>query len=400
MEKIDIHNTETSYNRAIDLFSKDKKIIELNKKLIISFLNDAAIGKTARLHASIKNVSMRARSKYLYNLKPFVSFFSKKPLKKLNKGDIETFIHALDENKIKTSNRDTNYSSKTKSDIKKTIIILLRWLFGEGNKHHEMTYWIDTRWVHKDVLSLEEHQIKKILEQCKTIQQKVLLVCLFDGGFRIEEFLNVRNSDVRLMENEAPYYKIMIRGQFSKTKGRDVSMFWSESYDTIKAWMATKGSNLNPDEPFFDLGYKRCQEVLRELGNKIRVRLYPHLLRHSSATYYANKGLNEFQLNKRYGWSSGSDMGRKYVDSSKIDEKQQAKEYEDTKLSELRNQLRKQEEENRIRRDEMDGLKKDNTKFQKMYEELEKLREVLSGKNKISPLLVVRKSRAMRGSER
>jgi len=380
MEKIDIHNTEASYKDAIDNLMKDNNISPINKKLISSFLADAAIGKTARLHASVKILSMRARSKYLYNLKPFLRFFPKKSLKDLTKKDIENFVRALEENKIKTINRNTNYSTKTKSDIKKTVIILLRWLFGEGNKHHEMTYWIDTRWTHKDVPSLEEHQIKKMLDTCTKIQQKVLLACLFDGGFRIEEFLNVRNSDVRLVEGDAPLYKIMIRGQFSKTKGRDVSMFWSESYDIIKSWIATKNNILNPDEPFFDLGYRRCQEILAELGKKINVKLHPHLLRHCSATHYANKGLNEFQLNKRYGWSSSSDMGRKYVDSSKIDEKQQTKEYGDTKLAELRNQLRKQEEDGRIRREEMDVLKRDNIKFEAMFNELKKLRDFLPEK--------------------
>jgi len=382
VEKIDIHNTEKSYKEAINNFLADEKVSLSNRKLIISFLEDAAIGKTARLHASVKSLSMRARSKYMYNLKPLARFFPKKSLKALTKKDIESFVRALEENKIKTINRNTNYSTKTKSDIKKTMIILLRWLFGEGNKYHEMTYWIDTRWVQKDVPSLEEHQIKKILDNCTTMQQKVLLTCLFDGGFRIEEFLNVRNSDVRLVESEVPYYKIMLRGQFSKTKGRDVSMFWSESYDVIKSWIATKGANQNPDEAFFDIGYKRCQEILKELGKKINVRLHAHLLRHCSATHYANKGINEFQLNKRYGWSSGSDMGRKYVDSSKIDEKQQVKEYEDTKLTELRNSLRKQEEESRIRRDEIEILKNDNMKFEKMFEELKKFRESLPERSK------------------
>mgnify|MGYP001591019429 CR=1 FL=1 len=357
MEKIDIHYVGTKHKQSLDNLLKDKRFLRENKELVVKFLADASIGKTAKRKAGIKSCGISTQDKYLHNLKPLLRFSPKKPLSKLTAKDIESFVHALEKDELKGS-KDIPYSSKTKSDIKKTVIILLRWLLGEGNKKlYEMTYWIDTRHERKDVLALEEHDIKKLLDLDKTMKEKVLIACLFDGGFRIEEFLNVRNSDVRKVEAPAPYYKIMIRTQFSKTKGRDVSMFWSDSYELIRSWITAKQTSKGLEEPFFNVSYRHCQTLLKELGDKIGIRLHAHLFRHSSATHYANKGLNEFQLNKRFGWGTGSDMGRRYVDSSKLDEKPQIKEYEESKLGDLTNQLRKQEEENRIRKEEIDTLR-------------------------------------------
>ncbi len=384
MEKIDIHYTETRHKQSINNLITNKDFSNENKQFILKFLQDASIGKTARRKAGIKSCGIRTQDKYIHNLKPFLRFFPKKSFKKLTAKDIESFIHALEKNEVKSVSRNTPYSSKTKSDIKKTVVILLRWLLGEGNKKlYEMTYWIDTRHERKDVLAFEEHDVKKLLDLSKTMQEKVLVACLFDGGFRIEEFLNIRNSDVRRVEATAPYYKMMVRTQFSKTKGRDVSMFWSNSYEIIRSWLTSKKESMGPEDPFFDMSYRQCQNILHELGKKVSLKLHAHLFRHSSATHYANKGLNEFQLNKRFGWGTGSDMGRRYVDSSKLDEKPQIKEYEENKLGDITNQLRKQQEDSRMTNEEVEWLKKDREEFNKKFEIVVKQLKEYEEANKI-----------------
>ena len=367
MEKIDIHHTDRRYDCARARLLVDERILEGNRLLILRFLDDSAIGKTARVKARVKSVGIRARLKNLYLLKTVGLYFRDRPLKNLTVGDIEEFVRDLNEDRVKGA-KDIPFAGQTKANIKKTLIIFLRWLFGErARRFYDMTYWIDTRFKAKDIPSIEEADVKQILQYCTTIRQKVLVTCLFDGGFRIEEFLNVRNSDVKLVPGPVPFYRIRIRNEFSKTKGRDVSMFWAESYDVITAWHSAKPPS-SAEEPFFSGTYNGVRKTLCQLGARIAKRLNPHLFRHSSATFYANKGLNEFQMNKRYGWTQGSDMGRKYVDQSKIYEQPQVNEYEESKFSDLREQLRHQEEENRILLDSQQSLKEDNELFRRELE--------------------------------
>jgi integrase len=361
MEKIDIHGSNEEYIQARKRLLIEKSVLNSNAKLILKFLDDSAIGKTASRKARIKSVGVRARLKNLYLLKTVAVYFKDKRMDSLSVKDIEKLVADLGANKIKKQKK-TNYSEQTKANIKVTMIIFLRWIYGEGSKKFlERTYWIDTRFKRKSIDYFEEKEVVNILKKCITTKQKVLVCCLMDGGFRIEEFLNIRNSDVTLIEGNAPYYRFKVRTEFSKTKGRDVPMFWSYSYEIIKAWIESK-TEYKPDEPFFNSTYDGVRMLLKKIGSRARQEITAHKLRRSSAFWYANSGHNEFQINKKYGWSPGSDVGGKfYIEQSQIDieEDKQKQKYENTKYEEMNEVLKKQVEENQILKEKTSELEKD-----------------------------------------
>ena len=63
--------------------------------------------------------------------------------------------------------------------------------------------------------------------------------------------------------------------------------------------------------------YGTFNSLLRKLAKKsgITKHVYPHLFRHSRATFLANH-LTEFQMNQYFGWVQGSDMPATYVHMS------------------------------------------------------------------------------------
>ncbi len=373
-EKIDIYNSEHVFEVTLKKFKTDKDISPINKKHIIKFLEDSAIGKTSSLKKRGKNLGVRSRLKLLFSLKICGKYFCSKDFKKLIIKDMEKFVKDLDNNIIKRSDKYP-YSSSSKADIKETMIRILRWTHGEDSqKFIKMTRWIDTSCQTKTVQALLENDIKEILSKCKTIKQKMIVCSLFDGGFRIEEFLNIRNSDVELVDGSAPFYRLKVRTEFSKTKGRNVGMYWSESYDIIKEWINSKDKSFGSEEPFFIGTYDGVRKILNKLGDRVSKKIYPHLFRHSSATYYASKLRNAYQMNVRYGWSHGSDMSQTYIDNAGVDDKEQIKEYEENKLGDLKMQLRKLQEDSKFKDDNFELLKKDNEiikdgmkQFQKLF---------------------------------
>ncbi len=62
----------------------------------------------------------------------------------------------------------------------------------------------------------------------------------------------------------------------------------------------------------------------RALGKRV----YPHLLRHTSATYWCNR-LSHFRLCKRFGWTMTSQMPQRYIDREGVDELEMASLYDD-----------------------------------------------------------------------
>ena len=170
---------------------------------------------------------------------------------------------------------------------------------------------------------MTEDEVKTILSKCVTIKQKVLVALLFDSGARIEEFLNIRLSDVIEVKADLTYYKIRLREEFSKTQGRTISQLWKETTPILREWLEVCPNKNDLDKPLFDSTYDGVRMLLDKLGRRsIRKHVNAHLFRHSSATYYAAKGFDYFKLCKRYGWSIGSDVPHKYIHKAGIDEKE------------------------------------------------------------------------------
>ena len=354
--KIDIYNSEKVFEKTLKKFRQNKKISLDNKNYVINFLKDASIGKASSIKKRGKNLGVRGRLKLLFSLKISCEHFQNKDFKKLTNKDMEKYVIDLDSNIIRKTDGH-EYSSASKSSIKKSLIRLLRWLYGEDSqKYIKMTRWIDTSCKSKTMKELSEDNINQLLSKCNTIKQKMIICCLFDGGFRIEEFLNIRNSDVKLVNNKVPYYQIEAREEFSKTDGRIVRMYWSNSYDIIKEWIDSKDTNLGEEDQFFVSTYDGVRKILNKLGERVDKKIHPHLFRHSSATYYASR-LNRQQLCVRYGWKFSSDMPDIYIARAGVDDKEQIEKYESTKFEDLKEKLKKQQEESRFKNDEIEKIK-------------------------------------------
>jgi hypothetical protein len=72
--------------------------------------------------------------------------------------------------------------------------------------------------------------------------------------------------------------------------------------------------------PLFPVPVKRVRIILRKVGERaLKKRVHPHLLRHTSATYWANK-LPYFKFCKRFGWTLTSKMPQRYIDREGLDD--------------------------------------------------------------------------------
>jgi len=100
---------------------------------------------------------------------------------------------------------------------------------------------------------------------------------------------------------------------------------------------------------------------LMRLGEKVlKKRVKPHMLRHSSATYWAPK-MNRYQLCGKYGWAFSSDMPDRYIKRKGIifDEIAEKRDVDQTT---------KLQRENRTLKDDMEKLKQDYGKVRKALE--------------------------------
>jgi len=350
MEKLDIHGIKEQYVTALDRFNKDKTILSENKKLILEFIRDAELGKTIKNKAK-KKIGEARLTKYLYRLRDLSKYF-KKPFTKITQKDMERFIYALEKNKIKGK----KFKERTKVDIKNNIKKFWKWLYaGKKAKRDEVgdleiINWIDTSLKEQEIPALTREEVELLVNACDT-KYKAIVKVLFDSGARIEEFLNLTIGD---LTKKGDFYKIRIK--YSKTKPRTISIPMSTV--EIENWLRLHPDRKNLGAYLFPLNYDAIRMKLKREGMEILGQnVTPHLLRHSSATYYANK-LSYFQLCYRYGWSMASNQPQRYIDRNGIEEEKTAKIIKGDDVSELR-------EENK-------GIKEE---FQRLKENYEELRE-------------------------
>lgn len=343
-EYIDIRDTERALTRLIERFKHDTTVIPENRELVLSFVRDARIGKTYS-GTRRRKVGPAALTGYINQLRHYIAFF-KKPLNTAVMTDIEEFVEALESDQIRSlavrfrgvgrSRERCSISPRYKADIKLTVRKFYRWLAGT-KEYPPLVDWIDTFVKDKPLPALTPDQIQRLLDRSASIRQKAIVQILFDGGLRIGELLNIRLYHVKLHRYEHSSC-FVLRIPYSKTMPRVVALPLEQSTRLVRLWLeehparpkisedGTLEAN-NQREQLFPMSDHGVRETVRLLGKKaLNERVYPHLLRHTSATYWANK-LPYFQFCKRFGWTMTSDMPKKYIDRAGVDEIGAMKEY-------------------------------------------------------------------------
>lgn len=337
-EFIDVHGYNRGFESALDSFKRDEKIIPKNKELILRFVEDARKGKTVKTKAK-KRIGPARCMKCMYTLRKLSEWFGK-PFDEITEDDVERVIECLEEDKFKINRGKTgNYSENTKLDFKKILKKFFKWLFGETEKYFELTNWIDTHEEILEVPALTREEIERMANACKT-REKALIMFLFDSGARIGELLNVRIGDLT-KKDEENYY--MVRIKHSKTKPRTVSVPMCTQYLTL--WLSVHPDKENPNAPLFSMGYDTVRMFLKRTGKEVLKKdVYPHLLRHSSATYYCNK-LNQYQLCYRYGWAMSSKQPARYIDREGIHEQKTAEIIQSDEITKVKKENQKIKED-------------------------------------------------------
>jgi site-specific recombinase XerD len=319
------HLTEKKFN-AIPSW----KVPELTKKEIKQFVEKAKIGQVNEG----KRLSEATISKYLSTLKHSLEIINKQT-SKITKKDIEKFDKKLSKENLKS---DYNYRS--------SLRIFLKWKLGE-DKEKKLSGWLDCKKKKKTPDYLTEQEINKLFKNCKNPPERFLIAVLFDSGARIEEFLNIRHEDIQLPDKNSNFVKIALKEEYSKTKGRTISLYWKYSLNAVRDYLEERQEQgIKSNEAVYNKTYDAVRMFLFRLGKKVlNKEIYPHLFRHSSATYYASK-INRQELCYRYGWAFSSNMPDVYISRAGMENKQLDEKFNATELEELQKQFEKYKFEN------------------------------------------------------
>ena len=336
-----------TYFRALERW----KVPTAVRKDVRRFIDESAIGKVSRG----KRISQRRLCKYLDMLKMPLEFINKL-IPRITEKDVERFENALASDRIKSRFTGQPYAHATKTDFRKGLKIFLKWRLGDA-KAIKLVGWLDSREKAKTPDYLNEQEIERLYRACKTAEHRFIVALLFDSGARAQEFINIRLEDVFQPEGKDNFIKLALKEEYSKTKGRTISLYWRHSLQAVTEYIKERiATGIKSQDPVYSGTYDGMRMSLRRLGKHVLKRhVHTHLFRHSSATFYATR-LNRQELCYRYGWKFSSNMPDIYISRAGMENKDLDLKFTNTELGQLKDELATVRQEAKIKEDTIEKM--------------------------------------------
>ncbi len=290
----------------------EEQLEKLLKRIEIQLADQKSNDESVKEHVSwlyAKNMNPRTIVKHIYSLMKFFDAIGDKDAKTLSKQEMERAI---------TKINGLELSEETKRDVATIVKQFYKHMLGDDIYYPPQVAWIRTsgRKTNKTLPEiLSEAEVLKMIKVTNNVRDKCIIALIYDSGVRIGELLNLKVKDVDLRTEPA---HIIVDG---KTGMRRIPIMISAPY--VARYLDSIDSK--PNDPLFkaigtwsnlDVAVDRgaVAKVLRIAGLKagINKRIYPHIFRHSRASYYANR-LTEQQLKVFFGWTGDSGMASTYV---------------------------------------------------------------------------------------
>ncbi len=252
--------------------------------------------------------------------------------------------------------------------MRRALKVYLKWKLG-AQKAAELVDWLDTRNITKTPDYLKEADVEKLYKACKCAEERFLIAVLFDAGARASEFHNIRYEDVFFPQDDKGYVKITLKEEYSKTKGRTVSLFWKHSKEAVQDYLKERErEGIKTKDAVFKGSYNAARFFLHRLGKKILGRsIHYHLFRHSSATYYADK-MNRQQLCIRYGWAFSSDMPDIYISRAGVESAELDQKFANAESASVKDLLAKAEQREKLKDERIEQLEKTISAIQQQFD--------------------------------
>jgi len=346
-----------TYVNAVERFKQTaevagSRVTPRSRALVLEFLNAAAQGNVPSPQR-VKRVGPARAYQILTSLWRLADYTGA-DLDKLSSADLQGFVAALEashdrvvegpfsECRAGNRPRTTPLSRSFQLTVKTCIIKFYRWVTGEVQGLPRLVAWIDLSVDTPEIDAISEQGIRDMILHASGVWQRAVIQVLFDSGVRLGELRNIRLDQVSMQQlTDVPGAPLCfsVRVTCSKTIPRTIILPMTDTTELLGAWLRVhpgrvtigshgKPSLAQPDMPLFPQTAAMIRRALQNAarGAGIERRVWPHRMRHSSATYWCNR-LPYFQFCKRFGWTLISQMPRRYIDRAGIDDLNAAKVY-------------------------------------------------------------------------
>jgi integrase len=297
---------------------------------------------------------------YIFYLRTVLEYINK-PLQKMTHKEIRAFCDALLKDEIMRKCPPIKpISESVKIVMRRLLLKLLEWKITDEKKLAVLTkpLRVKAKQKLKTPEALSESEIDRLYDACKDNAERYLIAVLFSSGTRIGEFVNIRKSDIQLPKDKQNFVKITIREQFSKTKGRTISLYYKYATEAVENFLRERiREGIEDEEAVWVKSYAVSEKRFRSIAKraKIEKNIHAHLFRSSAATHLANK-LNRQELCYYFGWKFSSPMPDTYIQREGILIKEADEKMSSGEIDEMKSKIKGYEHESKLKDEKIDKL--------------------------------------------
>ena len=240
----------------------------------------------------IEGLSEKTLNLYMNRLNEFFRVMNK-PVEEITSLDIRAYLYNL-QNTRQITNR-------TLDNVRSVLGSFFGWASSEG--YLEKNIMLAIKPIKYERLPrepLSEYELELLRSACDNSRDKAIVEVLYSSACRVTELVNLNSHDINLDMGE-----VMLLGKGNKHRKSylnansilKLQKYLSEREDDSEALFV---GNRAPHERVTKAG---IESIIRKFGEKagIQRRVYPHLIRHTTATIALHRGMDVTEIQKMLG---------------------------------------------------------------------------------------------------
>lgn len=276
--------------RVFDTLAKD---YDINKQTtdIISIDGVPDVVKYYLASKAVENISKNTLKQYKYKL---FNFFKavRKGINDITANDIRLYLYSYREN--------NNASDCYLESIRVTLNSFFVWLVDNDYLIRNPAAKVEKiRFQPKPREALSNYELETVRWNYKDIREKAIVDFLYSTGVRVSECADVKLSDINWTTRE-------VKIRHGKGNKERVVYFDAESEVTLREYLTTRKDITDSlfvscRQPFNALGSHAIENIVKAVGERSGIKVYPHLLRHTFATRGIRGGMPLEKLQQLMG---------------------------------------------------------------------------------------------------
>lgn len=237
-----------------------------------------------------------ASIKHYFNILKNFMLYMNKPVKDITTSDIQLYLYEIE--------RQRAIQGISLQNIQIIIKTFFKWLFINEYIQKDPCARISTMKVErKKRKPLTDIEMEKLRRACRTTREMAIVEVLYSTGCRATELTNLKMEDINFETREVHL--------FGKGRKHRTSYLSARALITLNDYLQERGFEsesifCSGRKPHQTLSTRSIEKIVKELGELAGIagRVFPHRIRHTTATDALDKGMELEEVKSLLGHES------------------------------------------------------------------------------------------------